>query len=286
MEDGFKRALKDCRVGIIGLGLMGGSLALALRSHCASISGCDAEAGTIGQALERGIIDRPIDLHGDQVDVLILAAPVNAILDWLIEIPAVFSGPFHLIDLGSTKTQIVAAMDRLPARISPLGGHPMCGKETSGLSVADANLYRRCRFVLTPLARTHAATLDLARELLGAIGARALLLDPERHDFLAAAISHVPYLTSIALVDAVLRADDEAAWTMAASGFRDSTRLAASDVTMLLDILMSNRAGVLESVSRVQAALQALSDSIQSGDRAALRSRLEAARERRSTLFV
>jgi prephenate dehydrogenase len=286
MEDGFKRALKDCQIGVIGLGLMGGSLALALRPHCASLSGYDVDAGTLDQALERGIIARPIDLRGDQVDLLILAAPVSGILDWLIEIPTVFSGHFHLIDLGSTKTQIVAAMDRLPARISPLGGHPMCGKETSGLSVADANLYRHCLFVLTPLARTHAATLDIARELLDAIEARALLLDPERHDFLAAAISHVPYLTSIALVDAALRADDEAAWTLAASGFRDSTRLAASDVTMLLDILMSNRAGVLENLSRVQASLQTLAEAIQSGDRAALRSMLEAAHARRSTLFV
>jgi prephenate dehydrogenase len=286
MEDGFKCALKDCQVGVIGLGLMGGSLALALRSHCASISGYDVDADTLAQALERGIIDRPIELHGDRVDLLILAAPVNAILAWLIEIPAIFSGSFHLIDLGSTKTLIVAAMDRLPDRISPLGGHPMCGKETSGLSVADANLYRRCRFVLTPLARTHAATLDVARELLDAIEARALLLDPARHDFLAAAISHVPYLTSVALVEAARRADDEAAWTLAASGFRDSTRLAASDVTMLLDILMSNRAGVLENISRVQAALQMLVEAIQSGDRAALRALLDAARERRSTLFV
>lgn len=286
MEDDFKRSLQECQVGIIGLGLMGGSLALALRSHCASISGYDVDAGTLDQALKRGIITRPIELRGDQVDLLILAAPVSAILDWLIEIPAVFSGPLHLLDLGSTKTQIVAAMQSLPDRISPLGGHPMCGKETSGLSVADASLYRHCRFALTPLARTHAATLDIARELLDAIEARALLLDPARHDVLAAAISHVPYLTSIALVEAARRADDEAVWTLAASGFRDSTRLAASDVTMLLDILMSNRAGVLENLSRVQASLQALSDSIQSGDRAALRAMLEAARERRSTLFV
>jgi len=279
-------ALRQSHVGIIGLGLMGGSLALALRAHCASISGYDVDAGTLDQALARGIIARPIDLRGDQVDLLILATPVSAILDWLIKIPAVFFGPFHLIDLGSTKTQIAAAMQSLPTRISPLGGHPMCGKETSGLSVADANLYRHCRFVLTPLARTHAATLDIARELLDAIEARALLLDPARHDFLAAAISHVPYLTSVALVEATRRADDEAAWTLAASGFRDSTRLAASDVTMLLDILMSNRAGVLESLSRVQASLQTLAEAIQSGDRAALRAILEAARERRSTLFV
>ena len=286
MEDGFQRSLQKCRVGIIGLGLMGGSLALALRAHCASISGYDVDAGTLAQALARGLLDRPIDVRGDQVDLLVLAAPVNAILEWLLESPAVFSGPFHLIDLGSTKTQIVAAMQSLPDRISPLGGHPMCGKEASGLRAAEANLYRHCRFVLTPLGRTHATTLDIARELLDVLEARTLLLDPERHDVLAAAISHVPYLTSVALVEAARRADDEAVWTLAASGFRDSTRLAASEVTMLLDILLSNRAGVLAGLSRVQASLQTLAEAIQSGDRVALRAMLDAARERRATLFV
>ena len=115
MEPGFKSALKDCHVGIIGLGLMGGSLAMALRDAqaCESISGYDADSSTLDQALRRGIIDRPIDLRGHHVDVLILAAPVNAILDWLSQIPAVFSGEFHVLDLGSTKGQITTAMQAL-----------------------------------------------------------------------------------------------------------------------------------------------------------------------------
>jgi prephenate dehydrogenase len=286
MEDGFKQAFKDCHVGIIGLGLMGGSLAMALRAQCASISGYDADHGTLDQALRRGLIDRPIDRRGDHVDLLILAAPVNAILDWLIKLPAVFLGDFHVIDLGSTKGQIVAAMRTLPDRISPIGGHPMCGKETAGLAVATPDLYRRCLFVLTPLDRTRAATVTVTQQLIDAIGARALVLDPERHDQLAAAISHVPYLTSLALVDAALRADDEAAWTMAASGFRDSTRLAASDVTMMLDILLSNREGVLSGLARLRASLETLTNLVEQGDRAALRSIIEAARSRRTTLFT
>ncbi len=257
MEADFKRTLKDCRVGIIGLGLMGGSLAMALRDAqaCASISGYDADQTTLDQALRRGLIDRPIDLRGDQVDLLILAAPVNAILDWLIKIPTVFSGDFHVIDLGSTKSQIVAAMKSLPDRISPIGGHPMCGKETSGLGVAAPDLYRKCLFVLTPLDRTQATTLDVAHQLIDVISARPLVLDPERHDQLAATISHVPYLTSLALVDAALQANDDVAWTMAASGFRDSTRLAASDVTMMLDIVISNQTAVVASLARLRASL-------------------------------
>jgi prephenate dehydrogenase len=253
---------------------------------CVSISGYDADPGTLAQALQRGIIDRPIDLRGDHVDVLILAAPVNAILDWLLKIPAVFSGNFHVIDLGSTKGQIAVAMQALPDRISPLGGHPMCGKETSGLGVATPDLYRKCLFVLTPLDRTHATTLVVAQQLIDAISARTLILDPDRHDQLAAAISHVPYLASLALVEAALQAHDDAAWEMASSGFRDSTRLAASNPTMMLDILISNQAGVLTALARLQASLETLTQLVQQGDRAALRVIMDAARARRTTLFT
>ena len=288
MEPGFKQSLNACRVGIIGLGLMGGSLAMALRDAqaCESISGYDADSGILAQALQRGIIDRPIDLRGDRVDLLILAAPVNAILDWLSKIPAFFSGNLHVIDLGSTKGQIATAMQALPERISPLGGHPMCGKETSGLGVATPDLYRKCLFVLTPLDRTHATTLAIAQQLIAVISARALILEPDRHDQLAATISHVPYLASLALVQAAMQAHDDAAWTMAASGFRDSTRLAASNPTMMLDILMSNQTGVLAALARLQTSIDTLTQLVQQGDRAALQGVMDAARSRRTTLFT
>jgi prephenate dehydrogenase len=281
MEPGFKTRLADCRVGIIGLGLMGGSLALAIKEACRSISGYDVDPDTITQALDRGIIHRPIELRGDEVDLLILAAPVSAILDWIDRVPVVFSGEFHLIDLGSTKTQIVARMQTLPDRISPLGGHPMCGKETSGLAVADGNLYHGCSFALTPLDRTQPTTLNLAQELVGTLHARSRLLDPQQHDRAAAAISHLPYLISTSLVEAVVQLNDDAAWTLAASGFRDTTRLAASDVTMLLDILRSNRAEVLHALDGAQSSLQTVIDLIEREDWPQLRSKLEAARAKR-----
>jgi prephenate dehydrogenase len=126
----------------------------------------------------------------------------------------------------------------------------------------------------------------VAQQLIDAISARSLILDPERHDQLAATISHVPYLTSLALVDAALNANDDAAWTMAASGFRDSTRLAASDVPMMLDILLSNRAGLAAGLVRLHTSLAILTDLVEQGDRAALQSIMEAARSRRTTLFT
>lgn len=281
MEPGFKTRLAECRVGLIGLGLMGGSLALALNGACRSICGYDINPNTITQARDRGIIQRPIDLRGDEVDLLILATPVSAILDWLDRAPQVFSGEFHLLDLGSTKTKIVERMHHLPDRISPLGGHPMCGKETSGLSVADGDLYRGCLFVLTPLERTQPGTLNIALELTAALQARSLTLNPRQHDRAAAGISHLPYLISTTLVDAVIQLDDEEAWTLAASGFRDTSRLAASDVAMQLDILKSNRSEVLNALESAQLSLQETIELIEREDWSELRAKLDGVREKR-----
>jgi prephenate dehydrogenase len=281
MDPGFKTRLVECRVGIIGFGLMGGSIALALQQVCRSISGYDLDSNTIAQALERGIIHRPIDLHGDEVDLLILAVPVSAILAWLDRVPAIFSGEFHLLDLGSTKAQIVVHMQSLPDRISPLGGHPMCGKETSGLSAAVDDLYRGCVFALTPLARTQPSTLNIAQELTAVLHARSLLIDPQAHDQAAAAISHLPYLAAVTLMDVILNLDDDLAWMLAASGFRDTSRLAASDVTMMLDILKSNRAEVLNVLESTQLSLQQTIELIKREDWAELRAKLEAVRAKR-----
>jgi prephenate dehydrogenase len=281
MKPGFKTRLAECQVGVIGLGLMGGSIALALKDACRSISGYDSDPDAIRQAIDRGIVHRPIDLRGDEVDLLILAAPVSAILDWLDRVPHVFSGEFHLLDLGSTKAEIVERMRLLPARISPLGGHPMCGKETSGLIAADGDLYRGCLFALTPLERTRPGTLDMALELTATLHARSRTLDPQLHDRATAAISHLPYLMSTALVDAVMQLDADAAWDLAASGFRDTSRLAASDVTMLLDVLKSNRDEVLHALDSAQLSLQETIELIERADWPELRAKLEAVREKR-----
>lgn len=281
-------SLEGSRVCIIGLGLIGGSLALALRGKCASLAGYDADPRVTEMAVTQGVVDRGLtnllDAPGE-IDLVILAAPVGAILDLIPKLPGWLPHPFHLIDVGSTKSLIADAMNRLPEHVSPLGGHPMCGKETSGLAAAGRDLFRDSVFVLTPLDRTLPATIALARQVVATIGAQPLLLDPARHDRLAAAISHVPYLTSAALVAAAARGDDEAVWALAASGFRDSTRLAASSVPMMLDILTSNRALVLEALSRVQTALHELASSIEQGDDTRLRSILEVAQSQRERMF-
>ena len=283
--------LAHSRVGIVGLGLMGGSLALALRGQCALLAGCDRDAHTLERALQRGVVDcGAMDLRAmrdaaGEIDLLILATPIGAMLHLIPQLSAVFDAPLHVLDLGSTKTKIVQALTQLPPHIHPIGGHPLCGKEIAGLDAAEAGLFRDRVFALTTLERTPDDTLALAREVVAATGARAIMLDAERHDRVAAAISHAPYLTSVALVDAAARCNDEMVWTLAASGFRDSTRLAASDVTMMLGILATNRSAILAQLAHVRASLDELTALIEREDEALLCARLDVSRKRREELF-
>ncbi len=283
------RRLADGRVAVVGLGLMGGSLAGALRGQCRAVVGVARRSETIEAALARGLVDQgTIDLaHGvRQADVVILATPVRAILHTLDEIGPLLPEGCLLMDLGSTKAQIVARMAALPDHAQPLGGHPMCGKEVSGIEAADPALYRGHTFVLTPLARTAEAALALGRALVEAAGGRPLILPPERHDRLVAAISHLPYLLACGLVGTAeaMASADPLVWDVAASGFRDTSRLAASDVTMMLDILLTNREPVLEALEDCARQLRDLARLIDSGDEGGLRDALAAIRQRRTEM--
>jgi len=164
----------------------------------------------------------------------------------------------------------------------------MCGKETSGLDAAEPDLYQGRTFVLTPLERTSAEGLSLATGLVEAVGGRPLLLDAERHDRLVAVISHLPYLLACGLVGTSERASqgEDALWTLAASGFRDTSRLAASDVTMMLDILLTNREMVLEALGTYQECLFHLADLVRKSETEDLRTMLTRFCERRKGMFV
>ena len=293
-EPGFT-TLADSRVTIVGLGLMGGSLALALAGRCREIIGVETDSAARAFAQSHSIVHRTTDLDSALAasGLLILATPVRAILSQLnylsrlslAQPPAGDVSRLTILDLGSTKSQIVTAMQNLPPQFDPLGGHPMCGKETGGIAQADAGLFHGKTFVLTPLERTSPKALALAHELISAIGAIPLLLDAETHDAYAAAISHLPYAVSIAIMRTAIASTDETLWRMAASGFRDTTRLAASDLTMMTDILLTNRAAILDSLSHFRAELDSLIAAIASGDPATLRAALESAHSKRSEMF-
>ena len=282
------RALRTADVAIVGLGLMGGSLAGALHGECRTVVGVARRQASIDTAIARDLIDRgTTDLVEGvgSANVVVLATPVRVIVQQLEEIAPHLPNGCLVMDVGSTKTEIVEAMHRLPRHVQPLGAHPMCGKEVAGIEAAEPTLYEGCTFVLTPLERTSEEALALGKRLVNAVGGRPLVLTPERQDRLVATISHLPYLLSCALVGTAeqIATIDDRVWEVAASGFRDTSRLAASDVTMMLDILLTNRDAVLEMVDRSLLEMQELRHLIESANEERLRVKLERIQRRRSS---
>ena len=284
--------LAQARVAIVGLGLMGGSLAAALTTTgaCREVIGIGRRRSTLDMALDLRFIHRGTTQVEDGVqeaDIVILATPVREILAQIPIIAPWLKPGCLLMDVGSTKRAICAAMAALPEGVQPVGGHPMCGKETSGLTTAEPSLYRDRVFVLSPLARTAPQAVDLARDLVVSLGAKPLFLEPERHDRLVAAISHLPYLLAVTLVRAAenLAQGDSLAWRLAAGGFRDTSRVAAGDLTMMLDILATNREPILQALCAAQTQLADLVQAVEQDDLAGLQAILEAARNRRMEVF-
>jgi len=277
-------------VTIVGLGLMGGSLAGALRGQCRRVVGVARRAETIEAALSGGLVDQAtMDLEDGvaAADIVVLATPVRVILRQLPTIGPLLPTGCLLMDLGSTKGDIVAAMADLPPHVQPLGGHPMCGKEKSGIEVADPALYRERTFILSPLPRTSTRALALGQALVQAVGASPLFVEAQRQDDLVATVSHLPYLLACALVstaDATTSADP-LVWEIVAGGYRDTSRVAGSDVTMMLDILTTNREKVIAATEVCLSQLEQLKELVASGDEGALRARLSAIRETRREMF-
>jgi prephenate dehydrogenase len=251
-------------LAIVGLGLMGGSMALALRHHADVITGIEANSTTRDYAVQHGIVDAATDdLRAGvaDADVVILAAPVRVILDIIHgRIGAYLRSNTFVIDIGSTKEDICHAMGQLPIGVQAVGAHPMTGKEVNGIHASDAALYVKRPFVLCPTRRTTPAARLRALSLVEALGAQAIEMDSHRHDRTVAAISHLPYLLSAALVATVKTEGDkdEAVWQLAAGGFRDTSRLAASDLNMMGDILGTNTQAVAAMLARFRAHLALL----------------------------
>lgn len=284
------KPLPEAQVTIVGLGLMGGSLAEALKGKCKRVVGVARRPESIDKALERDIIDWGTSDLAEGVreaDIVILATPVRVILRQISQIGPLLPEGCLLMDLGSTKVKVVEAMAELPEHVQPLGGHPMCGKEKSGLAAAEATIYEGATFILTPLPRTSEEALTLAQELARAAGSEPLLLEAERQDFLVGTVSHLPYLMACALVataDATTSADP-AAWKIVAGGYRDTSRVAGSDVSMMIDILLTNRDEVLKALDVLQDNLEELTQLVSSGDAEKMRPVLSKIRNTRLEMF-
>jgi len=205
--------------------------------------------------------------------LVILSAPVPAILTLLEKLPTFTPNPCIVMDMGSTKRLIVESMSRLPERFDPIGGHPICGKEKLSLANAERTLYYAAPFLLTPLERTSLRALSAANQIIEAVGAKAKVLNAVEHDRILAATSHLPFLISSAL--ALATPNDVAPFV--GPGFKSTSRLAGTSSSMMLGVLQSNRENVLNALHEIQSQFAEIESALSSEDFAKLESILNEA---------
>lgn len=277
-----RSAADGLTVAIWGVGLIGGSLGMGWRAASAEVEatesgslprlrilGVDRDA-VLDRALARGAIDAPAtpDQAIAEAQLHVLAAPVGAILALADEIGARLPPGAVVTDVGSTKSEIVARWnERLAPGAAFVGGHPLFGREVSGIDAAEPGLVRGAYWFLTPGERSTPAAIGLVQRLAGLLGPRIVQCKPEEHDGWVAQISHLPQAVASALAASVTGAP---ALRYAGRGFADTTRLAASPAGIWTDIFKTNRSAVLEAIDSFAGALQELRTAIANGDEAAV----------------
>lgn len=278
------------RLCLIGTGLIGGSLALALKRAdvCAHVAGFDRDRAALDDAVQAGILDSAhdrLDRAVSGADVIVLAVPVGAMETLFAELAPLLTPGVVLTDVGSTKVNVItAARAALGPRCAAfVPGHPIAGTEKSGPRHAFADLFRDRITVLTPLPENAPADVARVRALWEGAGAVVQELDAAHHDQVLAATSHLPHLLAYALVDCLARMEDGGEiFRFAAGGFADFTRIASSSPEMWRDVCAANREPLLQALDRYTRELGALRDAVARGDSAALLEIFRRARDARA----
>ena len=279
------------RLCIIGVGLIGGSLARALRAAgaCQEIVGAGRDPAHLQQAVDLGVIDRyETDLAAavTGADVVFVAVPVGAMARVFAAMQAGLSKSTIITDGGSAKECVLdaakQAFGEVPTRFVP--GHPIAGTERSGVAASTADLYRDRRVILTPLEETDSSALAHVRAMWEATGATVTQMEPHHHDEVLAATSHLPHVLAFALVESLARLHDKREiFEYAAGGFRDFTRIASSDPEMWRDICLANADAILVMMERFAGDLQVLADAVRDHDSERLRTIFTAAKQARDS---
>lgn len=278
------------QLGIVGCGLMGGSVALALRraEQVQRVVGYSRSTATRQQALTLGVIDQAADTVAQAVqgsEVVLVAVPVAATESTLREVAAHLGPRAWCMDVGSTKSDVVQAAARTLGAALPrfVPAHPIAGKELAGVEHADAHLYEDRLVVLTPQAETLPECIEQAHALWRAVGARVETMTAAAHDAAFAAVSHLPHVLAFAYMKGLMsQAEGQEFLRLAGPGFRDFSRIAGSDSAVWRDILLSNSQAVLQQVAAFKDGLQAFETWMRSDDGAALEQAIAAvAQERR-----
>ena len=266
------------RAVVVGTGLIGGSIGLALRARGWYVTGRDADPARAARGVELGALDAVGD--DPMAEVTFVATPVGAVVEEARK--ALAAGPGFVTDVGGVKGPIVAGVDD-PRFV---GGHPMAGSEQEGVDGATPDLFAGATWVLTPGVDTDPMAYTTVRSVVTALGAEVLALPADRHDDLVATVSHVPHLAAAALmVQAAQGAEEHAALLrLAAGGFRDMTRVAAGAPGIWPDICAENREAIVKALDELVAALSTMRDLVVLGDRPGLLQALERARHARTNL--
>jgi len=262
------------KVTIIGVGLIGGSLAKVLKTKglAGRITGAGRSRETLELALKLGVIDdmgRSSLLSVEGADLVVIASPVGAFEHIVAEIcPRLKKGAI-LTDVGSVKGKLVARIEgMLPPGVHYVPGHPIAGKEKHGVAEASETLFRGARCILTPTAKTDTQALEAVKAIWVAAGAKVVLLDAEAHDHIFAAVSHLPHAAAFAMVSTVaeFNAGEKNYMNFSGAGFRDFTRIAASSPEMWRDVCLLNGKNIVEMIEHYQIALNSIKNAIKHKD--------------------
>lgn len=278
--------MKPDEILIIGLGLIGGSLGLALQGSALvkRISGYDVQQEAVARAISMGAIDESPALSSAvyRADIIFLCTSLAAYPEIIDGIRPYIKAGTIITDVGSTKKKVMALFAELPEDIYGIGGHPMAGAEIAGIKGADRYLFENAVYVLTSFAHTPPAQVDKLSRLVAETGAKVQIMDADLHDKVVAQVSHLPHLAAVALLN--ITGADRQAMMMAAGGFRDTTRVASGNSALWQDIILSNQKYIVAELDCFIAELEKIKTALEEGKRGLLGTKLEEARSIRERI--
>jgi len=284
--------MSDKVIAILGLGLIGGSLALALQRYGPAdlkIIGWDIDSHAVRRAIERQAIHQGVTDWNElrDVDFVFLCTPMLQIIPLAKQIVSFLKPGTIISDVGSVKSLLTVEMAAIvPEGIYYIGGHPMTGREQSGIEAAEENLFVNKWYILTPAKKLPAAPFALLQEVVCWTGAKMAVMKPDRHDVYAAVISHLPHVAAASLVNTLgLYGDVDEMLELSGGGFRDTTRIASSNAVMWTDICLTNKAEILQSIKSYQQVLNKLAAAVEQENRQEISLFFTAAKTRRDQLL-